>query len=365
MYGGDPKLTIVDLFDCHGGFAQVWTMHSGLVQAGGKCLRAVGSADGTEAVTGGCEGDDFQQWVLRGDNRLVHRASGRCLTPRANANQARLELRGCDPANLSQTWTVPTANGGKVGQVITQLGKCIDVFNADPTLDKIGIHQCHGGVNQSWAAPGDGTMRGSGKCLNVASLTPAEGSSVTLAECNGSQHQQWVSQPQGTLVNPLSGRCLTSASEDFSPMTITTCVGTPSQSFRLSSQVTSVGQFVGLATKCLDVFGAVPTGKINLHSCGGSVAQNWWLTGDGTVRAFSHCLDIEHPGNGALTNLAGPCRGDSGQVWSARHNATIVNPLSNRCLDVYGAVPDDTTQVIIGDCHLGLNQRWATPVNAS
>jgi hypothetical protein len=365
MYGADPKLTIVDLHDCHGGFAQVWTMHGGLLLAGGKCLRAEGRDNGVEAVLGGCAGDDFQQWVLRGDNRLVHRSSGRCLTPRGNENQARVELRACDLSNASQTWTPPEANGGKVGQVITQLGKCIDVFGADPTLNKVGIHPCHGGVNQSWVAPGDGTLRGSGKCLNVASITPGEGSLVTLEACSGAPHQQWVSQPEGTLVNPMSGRCLTSASEDFSQMTITTCGGTPSQSFRLSSQVTSVGQVVGLATKCLDVFGAVPTGKINLHTCVGSAAHNWWITGDGTLRAFSHCLDIQNGDNGALTNLAGPCRGDGGQVWSVRHNGTIVNPVSNRCLDVYGALQDDGTQIIIGDCHLGLNQRWATPVNPS
>ena len=77
MYGADPMLTIVDLFDCHGGFAQVWTMHGGLLLAGGKCLRAEGRDNGVEAVLGGCAGDDFQQWVLRGDNRLVHRSSGR------------------------------------------------------------------------------------------------------------------------------------------------------------------------------------------------------------------------------------------------------------------------------------------------
>ncbi|NKE60312.1 DUF1080 domain-containing protein [Lentzea sp. PSKA42] len=365
MFGADPKQTVVDLFDCHGGFAQVWTMYGGLLQAGGKCLRAPATTDGTEVVIGNCAGDDLQQWVLRGDKRLIHRASGRCLTPRANANQARLELRACDTANLSQTWTPPEANGGRVGQVVTQMGKCLDVAYSDPTLNLVGIHQCHGGVNQVWAAPGDGTLRGSGKCLDVASLTPGEGSSVTLAACNGSQHQQWVSQPEGTLVNPLSGRCLTSASEDFSPMTITTCGGTPSQSFRLSSQVTSVGPIVGLATKCLDVAGGDPAGKINLYDCNGSVAQNWWITGDGTLRAFSHCLDIQHPGNGALVVLAGPCRGDSGQVWSHRYDGTIMNPLSNRCLDVYGAQPDNTTQIIIGDCHGGLNQRWATPVNPS
>ncbi|MFD4640317.1 ricin-type beta-trefoil lectin domain protein [Lentzea sp. NPDC058436] len=366
MFTGDPNLGVVSLHDCNSSFAQVWTMQGGLLQAGGKCLRVPAASDGTEAILAGCAGDDFQQWVVRGDNRMVHRASGRCLTPRGSANESRLELRPCDPGNTSQTWTLPAGNGGKVGQVAAQLGKCLDVFNADVTQNKVGISPCHGGVNQSWVAPGDGTLRGSGKCVNVASDTPGEGSSVNLAACNGAQHQQWVSQPDGTLVNPLTGRCLTSASADFSPMTVTTCGGTPSQSFRLSSQVTSVGQVVGLATKCLDVFGAVPTGKINLHSCGGSAAQNWWTPGNGTLFALGQCLDIQHTGNGALTNLAGAsCRGDSGQIWSARYDGTIVNPLANRCLDVFGALPDDGTQIVIGDCHQGLNQRWATPVNPS
>ncbi|SFR23557.1 Ricin-type beta-trefoil lectin domain-containing protein [Lentzea waywayandensis] len=366
MYNADPMQTVVQLFNCHGGFAQTWTMHGGLVMAGGKCLRAVGTTDGTEAVIGGCAGDDYQQWVLRGDTRLIHRASGRCLTPRSAANEARLELRACTTSDTSQTWKTPAVSTtSKVGQVVTQTGKCLDVFNADPTLNRVEVHPCHGGVNQSWVALYDGTLRGSGKCLNVASLTPGEGSSVTLEACSGAQHQQWVSQPDGTLVNPLSGRCLTSAGTNPGPMTITTCGGSPSQSFRLSSQTTSVGQVVGLATKCLDVYNNDPN-TIRLHGCIGSAAHNIWSTGDGTLRVLTYCLDIQHPGNGALVvGAGGACRGDSGQVWSARYDGTIMNPLSNRCLDVYGALPDDGTQITIGDCHGGLNQRWATPVNPS
>ncbi|SES27256.1 ricin-type beta-trefoil lectin domain protein [Lentzea albida] len=364
MFNADPNQSVVELFTCHGGFAQVWTMHGGLVLAGGRCLRAAGTTDGTEAVLGGCAGDDFQQWTLRGDNRLVHRQSGRCLTPRSNTDLARLELRACNLGDASQTWVVPEANGGRVGQIVAPVGKCIDIFNSDVTQNRIGVHPCHGGLNQSWVMTGDGTVRGSGKCLNIASNTPGEGSAVNVADCNGSQHQQWLAQQEGTLVNPLTGRCLASAGGEFAPLLISTCNGTPAQSFRLSSQVVSVGQVVGLATKCVDVFGGTTSGKVNLHTCVGSSAHNWWSTGDGTLRALGSCLDIQSTANAALTVLAG-CRGDGGQIWSARHDGTIVNPMSNRCLDVFGALPDDGTQIIIGDCHGGPNQRWATPVNPS
>ncbi|MFC3894115.1 ricin-type beta-trefoil lectin domain protein [Lentzea rhizosphaerae] len=360
VFGGDPKQPVVQLWTCHTEFAQSWTMHDGVVLAGGKCLRAPGQAEGTIAVLAECQGDEPQQWVLRGDNRLIHRHSGRCLTPQSSAEGARLELRNCAASNSSQTWTTPANRNGRAGMVFAAAGQCLDVYGNDPTLDKVGVFTCHGGVAETWAAPGDGTLRGGGKCLNSTSTN--EGGWVTLASCNGSQYQVWSPQVDGTLLNPLSGRCLTQSADAYQ-LLITTCTGGPSQVFRPGSYATWNGSVVGLQTKCLDINGS--TLKANLWDCNGSPVQHFWATGDGTIRASSHCVDIDHRNNGADVGLATPCRGTTGQVWSARYDGSIVNALAGQCLDVWTANAANGTPVRISSCHRGLNQRWATPVNPS
>jgi hypothetical protein len=51
------------------------------------------------------------------------------------------------------------------------------------------LYSCHGGTNQQWTLPGDGTIRSGGRCLTApASL----GNAVTVATCNNSAAQRWT-----------------------------------------------------------------------------------------------------------------------------------------------------------------------------
>ncbi|MCP2243160.1 ricin-type beta-trefoil lectin domain protein [Lentzea aerocolonigenes] len=362
----NPFQPVVQMWDCHGLFAQTWTSNEGLLMAGGRCLTASDpGGDGASVVLAGCAGIDGQQWVLRTDGRLISRYSGRCATPNDGNQGSQLVLRACDKSRSDQVWQVPAQNG-RAGKVVGAAGKCLDVPNNDPTLNKVVLWPCNGSPAQSFAAPGDGTLRADGKCIDLANSNTAEGSAVILYECNGTQAQQWVAQPEGSLVNPLSGRCLTVASSaDSSTLSISNCAGTPTQTWSLTAEWLSRGAIVGVATKCIDVYGNDPNAsRLWLWECFGPTGQLWWAPGDGTFRIYGKCLDIGDTVNGTAIVNAG-CHGGTSQQWTARHDGSLVSALAGRCVDDVGYSSANGNPLAIYNCTRDWNQRWATPVNPS
>lgn len=104
---GSADGTRVQIYDCNGSLAQLWTVNSdGTVQILGKCLDAYGggTANGTRVQLYTCHGGANQQFRASG-GALVNPASGRCL-----------DVRGFNSANGTQvvcgTATgVPTSAG--------------------------------------------------------------------------------------------------------------------------------------------------------------------------------------------------------------------------------------------------------------
>ncbi|MEW1613969.1 MULTISPECIES: RICIN domain-containing protein [unclassified Streptomyces] len=67
-----------------------------------------GTANGTPVTVWSCNGAESQRWAFQ-DGRLVHKASGKCLTPEgdaSNVNGAVLTLWTCNPASTSQKFVV-------------------------------------------------------------------------------------------------------------------------------------------------------------------------------------------------------------------------------------------------------------------
>ncbi|TQM80191.1 subtilase family protein [Saccharothrix saharensis] len=368
LTNGDPGLGAVALHSCHTGFAQVVTTNGdGSVLLGGRCLAAEGSgtADGTRVVLQGCAGNDSEQWVVRQDGRIVNTLSGRCLTPTSIALNAPLVLQTCATSLSTQVWQIP-AERGRVGKVTGPPGQCLDVSGNNPLENKVVQFGCNGSVAQSWVAIG-GALRGAGKCLDVSGGVTAAGTPVILYECNGSAAQQWQARPDGTLVNPVSGRCLTSASTaSGAALSIENCgAARDRQVWRMTAETVMRGALIGHVDKCLDVVGNDPSrNDLWLWTCYGPGGQLWWNTGDGAYRAFGKCLDI---GNvAALTPvLLSTCNGNESQQWVARHDGRVVNLLANRCLSVRDANTGDGATVQINDCNTHVAQRWTIPVKAS
>jgi hypothetical protein len=123
------------------------------------------------------------------------------------------------------------------------------------------------------------------------------------------------------------------------------------------------GAIVGLAGKCLDVWGADATnGKaVILWDCHGGPNQSWSVGSDGTIRSLGKCLDVTANGtsNGTLVEIW-DCNGGGNQRWAAS-GSLLVNPQSGRCLDVPNNDSTSGIQLIIWDCNGGANQRWRLP----
>jgi len=115
---------------------------------GGKCadVSGSGSADGTKVQLWTCHGGANQQWTVTG---TTLRALGKCLTVTGTANGSPVQLSTCNGGG-GQSWN-PGASGALVNP---QSGRCLDAnggSSADGT--QLIIWTCHGGANQRWTLP--------------------------------------------------------------------------------------------------------------------------------------------------------------------------------------------------------------------
>ncbi|WP_412538404.1 ricin-type beta-trefoil lectin domain protein [Longispora sp. K20-0274] len=99
------------------------------------------------------------------------------------------------------------AGAQPTGQITVTSGKCLDdTGSATTDGTPITLFTCHGGANQRWTFPGDGTARTLGKCLTAAGT--ADGAAITLSTCTGGATQSWSYRRNGNLVNAASNKCL-------------------------------------------------------------------------------------------------------------------------------------------------------------
>ena len=127
---------------------------------------------------------------------------------------------------------------GAPGPIISgsDAAKCVD-DSGDATANgtKIVISDCNGSAEQNWAVQSDGTIRIHAACLGVHGGGQANKTVVELWSCTQGASQRW--QPRsGTLVNPVSGKCLTDPRSDVTNGTqleIYTCNGGRDQNWDL------------------------------------------------------------------------------------------------------------------------------------
>ncbi|GAA1039557.1 lectin [Virgisporangium ochraceum] len=124
----------------------------------------------------------------------------------------------------------------RVGRITSATGKCVDVAgNSSADGTKIQLWTCHTNANQQWTVNGS-TLRSLNKCMGVAGGSTANGALVQLSTCNGSGGQNWTANSNGSLVNPQSGKCLDAnggSSADGTQLIIWTCHGGANQRWTL------------------------------------------------------------------------------------------------------------------------------------
>jgi prepilin-type N-terminal cleavage/methylation domain-containing protein len=109
----------------------------------------------------------------------------------------------------------PTATSTAATGRFTGLnGNCVDLANLsgdDGTA--VQLATCNGSAGQQWAAPSSypGTIKVLGKCLDVNGGVRDNNARVQLYGCNNTGAQVWTLQSNGTLLNPQSGKCLSTS----------------------------------------------------------------------------------------------------------------------------------------------------------
>ncbi|MEV0385443.1 thaumatin family protein, partial [Nonomuraea sp. NPDC050643] len=124
------------------------------------------------------------------------------------------------------------------------------------------------------------------------------------------------------------------------------------------------GEIPGFAAKCADVAGADPADRtqVQLYRCNGSIAQQWTVATDGTLRALGKCLDVDGGGTGNGTRVQlYTCNNSGAQQWRHTGGRDIVNPQANKCLDVKDVNSADGTPLHLWECTGGANQKWSLP----
>jgi chitinase len=126
--------------------------------------------------------------------------------------------------------------GGSTTPIHGYGGKCVDVAGASTANGtSVELYTCNGTNAQSWTHSGN-TFQALGKCLDVAAAGTANGTKVQLYDCNGTGAQQWTAGASGSLVNTGSGKCLDDtgwSTADGNQLQIWSCTGAANQSWTL------------------------------------------------------------------------------------------------------------------------------------
>ncbi|MEU0563751.1 ricin-type beta-trefoil lectin domain protein [Dactylosporangium sp. NPDC006015] len=90
--------TRVQLYDCHSGTNQQWTLTSSrqLTVYGNMCLDAAGSGNGAAVQIYSCNGQANQQWNVNSNGTITGVQSGRCLDVWGTGNGQQIQLYDCN-----------------------------------------------------------------------------------------------------------------------------------------------------------------------------------------------------------------------------------------------------------------------------
>lgn len=222
----------------------------------------------------------------------------------------------------------------------------------------IGASVCRSGRTTGWRC---GVIQAKNVTVNYA-----QGAVYGLTQSNacaegGDSGGAWISgdQAQG-VTSGGSGNCSTGGTMFFQP------IGEILGAYGLSLTTTGGGgsgtsRIIGYADKCIDVpnSNGVDGQYLQLWDCNGTAAQAWTFGGDGTIRAFGRCMDVAGGSrdNNAVIQLAN-CSGNPAQQFVLSGAGDLVNPQSNKCVDVKDWNSANGARLIQFDCHGGANQKW-------
>ncbi|MGI5182621.1 ricin-type beta-trefoil lectin domain protein [Dactylosporangium sp. CA-152071] len=209
-----------------------------------------------------------------------------------------------------------------------------------------------------------------GKCLDNYTGGSADGNNVTSWSCNGGYNSQlWTLAGDNTI--RIVGKCLDVVGSGTAPATrvqLYTCNNTVAQQWQLGPDNSIRNPNSGL---CLDVMNASTAdgAGIQIWTCDGNSAQQWTMQWAGIGMVHSGI-----PGKCIDNNLGLLTNGNPIQSWDCNGgaNSQIVTVLGDgtirvagKCLDVVGYGTTNGSKIHLFDCNLTPNQLWELSPNNS
>jgi beta-glucanase (GH16 family) len=192
----------------------------------------------------------------------------------------------------TKSTTPPPATGAGYFNVVNQYtGKCLDVAGGS-TADGVKIQQwaCNGATSEQWSlvATGNGAYqlvsRVSGKCADLAGWSSADGAFVNQWGCGANQaNQQWrletVADGWVRLASVHSGKYVSivnGSTADGAQIHVWPWLGNADQKWRLAP-VGAVTLVSKNSSKCVDVASSGTADGVNIQqwTCNGTNAQKW------------------------------------------------------------------------------------------
>jgi streptogrisin C len=220
----------------------------------------------------------------------------------------------------------------------------------------IGSSVCRSGRTTGWRC---GVIQARDQTVNYA-----QGAVYGLTRSNacaegGDSGGAWISgnQAQG-VTSGGSGNCTSGATMFYQP--VNEILG----AYGLTLVTTGGGgggtsRIVGYVNKCIDAPTPNDGQQLTIYDCHGMVNQQWNFAADGTLRVHDKCMDVAWGSrdNGAAIQIAW-CNGTAAQRFVLSAAGDLVNPQSNKCVDVKDWNPNNHAVLVQWDCHGGANQKW-------
>jgi hypothetical protein len=118
-------------------------------------------------------------------------------------------------------------------------GRCLDVPNVSQANGtQVTLWDCNGGANQQWTVNTTKQIQVyANKCLDADGSGTTPGTRVVIWDCTGGANQQWNVNTDGTITGVQSGLCLApngGGTANSTPVTLQTCSGASSQKWTRS-----------------------------------------------------------------------------------------------------------------------------------
>jgi len=123
------------------------------------------------------------------------------------------QFQGPPPSTSASPSASPSPTGGTTTNaeiVGSPSGRCVDVAGQSTANGTAAqLYDCWGGSNQRWTytAARQLTVYGN-KCLDASGNGTSNGTALVIWDCNGQSNQQWVLNANGTVTGVQSGLCM-------------------------------------------------------------------------------------------------------------------------------------------------------------